>query len=72
MATPINMTTLHKYERGKLQRAMMAMSAEAEKVAADGYELVGYQVVESERCITTLYKRAARRTPPTESALVGE
>lgn len=72
MATPINMTTLHKYERGKLQRAMMAMSAEADRVADDGYELAGYQVVAEERCIVTLYKKAARRTLSSESALVGE
>ncbi|MCZ6870586.1 MAG: hypothetical protein O7G84_13875 [Gammaproteobacteria bacterium] len=72
MAMTINMTTLHRYERGKLHRAMAAMSAEAEKVVADGYELAGYQVVAEERCIVTLYKRVARRTPTPESALVGE
>ena len=70
MSVPV--MTIHSYDRGKLKKAMLAMTAEAEKVEADGYELMGYQVVESERCITTLYKKAAARAPMSESALVGD
>ncbi len=73
MASPINMMTLHKYVPGKLQVAFAAITTEAEKVAADGYMLLHYQVLESERCITTLYKRTARRPQAgTGSSLVGE
>lgn len=68
---PTNMMTLHRYKSGKIQTAMVAITEEAEKVSRDGYELVGYQVVESERCITTLYKKVVRSAPQT-SSLVGE
>lgn len=71
MTTPPN-ATIHKYRKGDLAAALVRVMAEAARVHEDGYDLVGYQVVESERCITTLYKKMGPRTPPSGVSLIGE
>ncbi len=63
--------TLHKYDRGHLDKALLAMLLEAGEAEKKGYELVGYQVVESERCVATMYRKV-KRAPPTGASLIGE
>jgi hypothetical protein len=53
--------SVHKYskEPGALAEAFRKLAAEANKVARDGYRLLGYQVVESERIISAMYFSAS-------------
>lgn len=65
------MTAVHAYKRGQLKEAMRALAEEASRVAADGYVLVHYQVVESESAVTAAYRRQ-KSAPVSDASLVGE
>ena len=64
-------TVVKGYQSGKLKDAMLAMAEEANEVHGKGYTLVGFQVVESEKQIAGLYRRAAAPAAP-GATLVGE
>ena len=65
-------TTVHSYTRTKLAETMQAVAAEGNRVAADGYLMVGYQVVESEKQVVVLYRRVTRPKDAADSSLTGE
>ena len=64
------LTGLHRYEAGSLKVAVASMIEENAGLMRKGYALIGFQVVESERTLVTVYRRAQQSDAA--SSLVGE
>lgn len=56
------LTNTRTYLPGKLAEAMRAVQDESNDVVPKGYALVGFQVVESEKMIVSLYRRMPAAT----------
>lgn len=63
-------TSAKKYEKHKLSEAMKAVAEEANEALRKGYSIVGFQVVESELLIVSLYRRVPAEL--VSAALTGE
>lgn len=61
-------TTIHSYTRRSLADAMKLVTEEAND--STGYELIGFQVVESEKSVVALYRKSTSE-PYGEASLVG-